>query len=104
GGGQRLFAEDVDAAGQRRERDLRVDVGRRGDVDEIELRLFREELLPGGIETRTGRGGAGCVEPRRAQVRERDDLDVRALLVGGKVPFSRDETEADDGALHRIRS
>jgi len=98
-GGERLLAEHVDAALQRGKRDLRVRVWRRGDVDEVELRLAREQVAKARVQPRFRNGRPSRFQPRRGDVRDGDDLDVLALQVRRVVPLPGDETEADDRSL-----
>src|SRR5438445_745494 len=92
----------VRTAPQGCERDLRVRVGRRADVDEIERGLLRQQLAPARVQPRAGRHRARRFQPGGRDVRDGDDLHVLAGEIGGVVSLARDESEPDHGALQHL--
>ena len=82
--------------------DLGMGIGWRRDIDEIEIALLaKEQILPRPVDPCL-RELPMCLElPLDANVSKRNNLEIseirRALLVAGRVPLGRNETETDAG-------
>ena len=90
--GQRLFAEDVFAVGQRRHALLVVQEGGRGDVDQVDVVAIQKgfDFLDVG-HSKTVRGG-----PRSLTVRSRDGHRLNARQLGEMLEGEQSESAAAD--------
>ena len=100
-GGQRLFAQHMQARVKRAFDQRGVAARRRADVDEIEL-FVREQIVDARAPPAIGAGGEKRLAARRRGVGRGDNPHVVAGEPAGQVPLGRDIAEADERAFQHF--
>ena len=102
--GERLLAEHMEAAIERLDHDRSVEARRRGDVDEVELRLRFHRRSEIAVGPRAGQRGERSSPLRFGGLDHGRDLEGRRRPEARQVRFGGNPAEADDRTpvfLHR---